>query len=213
MHITRVVRKHTTASGVKKEYVSHILRRSHREGGKVRSETLANLTALPDHAIATLRAALAGKSLFTAGEDLKIARSLSHGHVAAVATQAKQLRLGELLGPSGPERDLVLGLILARVVRPGSKLATSTWWADTTLAVDLGIADASTDEVYAAMDWLAERQEAYRDQAGPPPLGGHRYEPGPVSDVRPVLLLDDRQPLPPGSSWLLPGREERSSPD
>ncbi len=159
MHITRVVRKHTTASGVKKEYVSHILRRSHREGGKVRSETLANLTALPDHAIATLRAALAGKSLFTAGEDLKIARSLSHGHVAAVATQAKQLRLGELLGPSGPERDLVLGLILARVVRPGSKLATSTWWADTTLAVDLGIADASTDEVYAAMDWLAERQE------------------------------------------------------
>jgi hypothetical protein len=159
MHVTQVVRKHTTAAGEKKEYKSVILRRSYREGGKVRSETLANLTALPDHAIDALRAALSGKTLLTAGEDLKISRSLPHGHVAAVAAQAKQLRLPALLGPACPERDLVLALIIARVVRPGSKLATTTWWTDTTLAADLGITDATTDDVYAAMDWLAERQE------------------------------------------------------
>ena len=159
MHITRVVRKHTTADGVKKEYVSVILRRSYREGRKVRSETLANLTALPDAGIEALRAVLAGKTVFTAGQDLKIARSLPHGHVAAVAAQAKKLRLPELLGTAGRERDLALALIIARVVRPGSKLATTRWWADTTLAADFGVADATTDEVYAAMDWLAEHQD------------------------------------------------------
>ena len=45
-------------------------------------------------------------------------------------------------------------------MRPGSKLSTLAWWPDTTLGVDLGVAGACTDEVYAAMDWLADRQEA-----------------------------------------------------
>ena len=160
MHVTRVVRKHTTADGVKKEYVSQIVRRSIREGGKVRSETVANVTALPDHAIDALRAALTGKKLFTAGEDLRVTQSLPHGHVAAVAAMAKQLKLSALLGPDSPERDLALALIIARVVEPGSKLATTTWWTDTTMAQDLGITDANTNDVYAAMDWLAERQES-----------------------------------------------------
>ncbi len=83
-----------------------------------------------------------------------------HGHVAAVHAQAKALGLPGLLGPAGRHRDLALALIIARVCRPGSKLATTRWWTDTTLADDLGVADASTDEVNAAMDWLAGRQDA-----------------------------------------------------
>ena len=159
MHVSRIVRKYETADGVKKEYVSHVLRRAYQQDGKIRNETLATLTALPDPAIDAIRAVLAGRTVLTAGEDLKIARALPHGHVAAVAAQAKQLRLPALLGPACPERDLVLALIIARVVRPGSKLATTMWWTDTTLAADLDIAAASTYDVYAAMDWLADRQE------------------------------------------------------
>ena len=86
--------------------------------------------------------------------------SLPHGHAAAVWAQAKTLGLPVLLGPAGRERDLALALIISRVLRPASKLATRSWWADTTLGVDLGIGDASTDECYQAMDWLVSRQDS-----------------------------------------------------
>ena len=90
-----------------------------------------------------------------AGSEFTIARSLPHGHVAAVAAMAHQLGLPALLGPACRSRDLVLALIISRVVRPASKLATAAWWPDVTLGPDLDVADASTDEIYAAMDWLA----------------------------------------------------------
>lgn len=138
--------------------MSHLLRRSYREGGKVKSETLANLSALPDAAIAAVREALAGKDLVAAGEGFEIERSLPHGDVAAVWAMARALGFPALLGPPGPERDLALALVVARVCRPASKLATTRWWSDTTLGVDLGITATSTDEVYAAMDWLVGRQ-------------------------------------------------------
>ena len=95
-----------------------------------------------------------------AGSEFTIARSLPHGHVAAVAAMAHQLGLPALLGPSCRSRDLVLALIVSRVVRPASKLATAAWWPDVTLGPDLDVAGATTDEIYAAMDWLLERQDA-----------------------------------------------------
>jgi len=153
VHVARVVRKYKDT-----EYVSHLLRRSYREDGKVRHQTLGNISALPPEAIEVLRAALAGKTLVVAGEGFEIVRSLPHGHVAAVWAQAKQVGLAELLGPACRERDLAMALVVARVCRPASKLATTRWWQTTTLAGDLGVAEATTDDVYAAMDWLAERQ-------------------------------------------------------
>jgi hypothetical protein len=152
MHIAKVVRKYKD-----REYVSWLLRRSFREGGKVRHETLANLSALPPAAIDALRAVLAGDTLVAAGEGLEVERSLPHGHVAAVWAMADKLGLAKLLGPVCQERDLALALVVARAVKPASKLATTRWWAATTLA-DLGVAGASIDEVYAAMDWLVGRQ-------------------------------------------------------
>src|SRR5664280_1730427 len=107
-----------------------------------------------------VRASLAGKTLLLAGEDLEVTRSLPHGHVAAVLAQAQRLGLPNLLGPVGRQRDVAVALIVARVCRPGSKLATTRWWTDTTLAADLGLTEVSTDEAYAAMDWLLERQDA-----------------------------------------------------
>src|SRR6266542_4739020 len=99
-----------------KVYETHLLRRSYREGGRVKTETLGNLSHLP------------------------------------AATM-------ELIRPPCRERDLVVGLVLARVCKPSSKLAATRWWADTTVGVDLGLLDASTDQVYAAMDWLLSRQQ------------------------------------------------------
>lgn len=142
-----------------KVYETTLLRRSYRQGGKVKSETVGNLSHLPAEAIAAIRQILKGEQLVAAGSQAELGRSLPHGHVALVWQAARQLGLPGLLGPAGRQRDLALALIVARVLRPASKLATTRWWADTTLAADLGVADASTDEVYAAMDWLQGRQD------------------------------------------------------
>jgi hypothetical protein len=155
MHVSKIVSRRG-----EREYVSWLVRRSFREGGKVRHETLANLSALPPAAIEAVRASLSGKTLVAAGDGLRTVRSLPHGHVAAVWAQAKALGLPALLGPAGRARDLAMALIISRVVAPAPKLATVSWWADTTLGVDLGVAEADTDEVYAAMDWLVGRQDA-----------------------------------------------------
>src|SRR6266487_65480 len=142
-----------------KVYETTLLRRSYREGGKVKSETVGNLSHLPPEAIAAIRQVLKGQTLVTATSHAEIGRSLPHGDVALVWAMARQLGLPALLGDAGRQRDLALALIVARVLRPASKLATTRWWHDTTLAHDLGVAGASTDEVYAAMDWLGQRQE------------------------------------------------------
>ena len=153
MHVS-ITRRHYKD----KVYETALLRRSYREGGKVKSETLANLSHLPPETLALVRESLAGKAHVLAGADWEIERSLPHGHVAAVWAMAAKLGLAELLGPACAERDLALALVVARVVCPASKLATTRWWQTTTLAADLGVAGSPTDDVYGAMDWLRGRQ-------------------------------------------------------
>ncbi len=140
------------------------LRRTFRQDGKVRNETVANLSMLPAEAIAAIAATLKGQTLVAAGSEFDTTASLPHGHVAAVAAMTRQLGMPALLGPACRSRDLVLGLIISRVVDPASKLSTLSGWAKTTLGVDLGIAQASTGEVYTAMDWLVSRQDAIERQ-------------------------------------------------
>lgn len=160
VHVVRVRKTHVDKRGERREYTSAYLRRTYREGAKVCNETVANLSMLPAEAVDAIEATLKGRTLVPAGSEFTITRSLPHGHVAAVAAMARQLGLPGLLGPACRSRDLALALIVSRVVRPRSKLSTLTWWPDTTLGADLGVAGASTDEIYAAMDWLAGRQEA-----------------------------------------------------
>ena len=160
MHVARNKSHYVAKSGRERVYESVLLRRTYREGGKVKHETLANLSQLPADAVAALEATLKGKRLVPSEEAFTITRSLPHGHVAAVAAMAHQRGLPTLLGPACRSRDIAVTLIISRVIRPGSKLSTLAWWPDTTLGIDLGVADACTDEIYAAMDWLAGRQEA-----------------------------------------------------
>jgi hypothetical protein len=165
VHVVRVKKTgYVDKQGRRNDYSSAYLRRTYREAGKVKNETVANLSALPDHVIDLIDAGLKGKALVPAGEAVAITRSVPHGHVAAVHAMARRLGLPALLGPAGPQRDLALALIISRVVAPASKLSTLTWWDDMTLGADLGVAEASTGDIYAAMDWLASRQDVIEAQ-------------------------------------------------
>ena len=165
VHVVRVTKTgYTDKQGRRRDYSSAYLRRTYREDGKVKNETVANLSALPDHVIDLIDAGLKGTPLVPAGQAVTIISSLPHGHVAAVYAMAARLGLPALMGPAGPQRDLALALVICRVVAPASKLATRSWWADTTLGADLHIASASTDDIYAAMDWLEHRQDHIEKQ-------------------------------------------------
>jgi hypothetical protein len=171
VHVVKVRRAHVNKQGQQCDYESVYLRRSVRDGAKVRSETVANLSVLPAETIAAIEATLKGQTLVAAGSEFTTARTLPHGHVAAVWAMARQLGLPALLGPACRSRDLALGLIISRVVEPASKRSTLSGWADTTLGADLGIAGACTDEIYAAMDWLAGRQDTIERKLAAKHLG------------------------------------------
>jgi Transposase DDE domain len=165
MHVESSRRPYVRKDGTEVVYERHLLRRSFRNAqGKPDKETLANLSALPSEAITAIRAVLAGKTVIDTAEAFEITRSLPHGHVAAVHAMARRLGFPAILGPAGRHRDLALALIVSRVVRPKPKLSTLSWWGDVTLGADLGVADASPAEVYQAMDWLRERQDAIEAQ-------------------------------------------------
>jgi hypothetical protein len=165
VHVVRVRKTgYVDKQGRERDYSSAYLRRTYREAGKVKNETVANLSALPERVIDLIDAGLKGQQLVPAGEAVTITGSLPHGHVAAVYAMAARLGLPALLGPAGRQRDLAMALIISRVVNPGSKLSTLTWWDDTTLGADLGVADASTDDIYAAMDWLGGQQDSIEAQ-------------------------------------------------
>jgi hypothetical protein len=167
MHVDQAGRHYMTVGGERRSYPTYLLRRSYRdEQGRPRKETLANLTGLPPESIEALRATLKGRMLVDAEAAFEVERSVPHGDVAAAHVLACRLGLRGLLGPACRERDVAYALVLSRAVRPSPKLATARWWADgdTTLGADLGVAGASTDEIYAAMDWLTARQRQIEKQ-------------------------------------------------
>jgi len=160
MHVARIRSAYTDKQGQRREYESRYLRRTYRDGGKVRHETLGNLSGLPETMIDSIEAVLKGAALVPAARAVTILRSLPHGHVAAVHAMAVKLGLPALLGPPCGERDLALALIISRVAAPASKLSTLTWQSGTTLGDGLGAAAVSAGRIYAAMDWLEHRQDA-----------------------------------------------------
>jgi transposase len=138
-----------------------LLRESIREGKRIKKRTIANLSALTLEQAEAIRLLLKGEKLAPAGGALECIRSLPHGHVEAVRIAMRRLGFEKLIdGEASRERDLVVAMVASRIVAPhASKLAMRHALADTTLAEDLSVADAHEDELYAAMDWLIERQD------------------------------------------------------
>jgi transposase len=144
-----------------KTYVTHLLRRSIRNGKTVTHETLGNLSHLPDHIIEIIKRSLKGETFVPAAETFRTIRSLPHGHVDAVLTMIRKLGLEELIASeASPQRDLVIAMIAERLLFPSSKLAHTRNWHSTTLAEELDVAHATEDHLYEAMDWLLKRQRA-----------------------------------------------------
>jgi transposase len=155
-------------------YRTHLLRRSYREDGTVKNETLGNLSHLPDDLVEIIRAALQGTTFVPLNQAFEVTRSRSQGAVEAVALTIQRLGFAALIA-SKPcrERDIVLAMVAARIVAPHTKLATTRWWHTTTLAEDFDVADAGEDELYAAMDWLLQRQSKIENK-----LASKHLQPG-----------------------------------
>ena len=144
-----------------KVYCTHLLRRSYREDGKVKNETLGNLSHLPDALIDIIRRSLQGETFVPVSQAFEVVRSRAHGHVQAVALAMQRLGLASVIASQpSRERDLVLAMVAARIVQPDTKLATCRRWHCSSLAEDFGVTDATEDDLYAAMDWLLARQDA-----------------------------------------------------
>jgi hypothetical protein len=136
-----------------------LLREGYREGGKVRTRTLANLSQLPPEAVAALRQVLKGDTLIKAGDAFEALTSQHHGHVQAVLDAMHRLGFAQLIAsrPSR-QRNLVVAMVVARILEPASKLGTTRWWNLTTLPTLLGVSEADEEDLYTAMDWLLKQQ-------------------------------------------------------
>lgn len=142
-----------------------LLRESYREGRKVGKRTLANLSSLTMEQVEGIRAVLSGQVLRPVTDLFEITASRAHGHVDAVATAIQKLAIDTLLATKPcRERELVIAMIAARILEPNTKLATTRWWHSTTLAEDFGVADATEDDLYEAMDWILERQDKIQNK-------------------------------------------------
>ena len=160
-----------------KIYETHLLRRSYRDGGKVKNETLGNLSHLPRPVIELIRRSLRGETFVAVGEAFEITRSRPHGHVQAVMTAMQRLGFASLVfSKASRHRDLVVAMVAARILAPATKLATSRWWHTSTLAEQFGVSDADEDDLYAAMDWLVERQHTIQKKLA----ARHLHEGAPV---------------------------------
>jgi len=173
-HVVTTTRKYKD-----RVYRTHLLRRSYREDGSVKNETLGNLSHLPDELVEIIRRSLRGETFVPLMKQLaiplgcqktatkwlvmaqafRISCSRAHGHVQAVATAMQGLGFAALIAAKPcRERDLVLAMVSSRILAPQTKLATTRWWHTTTLAEDFAVSDANENDLYAAMDWLLKRQ-------------------------------------------------------
>ncbi|MBW2162451.1 MAG: IS1634 family transposase [Deltaproteobacteria bacterium] len=153
-----------------KVYENHYLRRTYREDGKVKHETLGNLSHLPGDVIEFIRARLSGEADPWSGSGgFQVLRSFPHGHVSAVLGAARSVGLENLIAarPSR-ERDLVTAMVVMRVLAPASKLATARSLreatATTSLPGELGLDEVTDEEMYTTLDWLLERQARIEDK-------------------------------------------------
>lgn len=156
VHVAKIT---STVKGV--TYTNYYLRRTFREDGKIKHETVGNLSDLPVPVIEMISRSLKGETFVPAADTYRTLRSRPHGHVEAILATIRRLGLDHLIASQHSRaRDLIVAVIAERLLFPCSKLAITRHWFDTTLAEELHLQDATEDEIYAAMDWLLTRQKS-----------------------------------------------------
>ena len=179
-----------------------LLREGYRENGKVKTRTLANLSKLPTKAIDALKQVLKGKQMVSTDDVFEIVEdgSRAHGNAEAVLVAMRRLGFSELLNsrPSR-QRDLVVAMVAARILKPQSKLATTRWWSSTTLTETLGVDQADEDELYEAMDWLLEHQDHIEQK-----LAARHLADGSLALYDLTSSYFGRHNLPPGRARIQP---------
>src|SRR5260370_39323707 len=115
-----------------------LLREGYREGRTVKNHTLANLSKWPPQKIDLLRRVLRDEALAPADALVEVVASTHHGHVQAVRLAMQRLGFAALIAsrPSR-ERDLVVAMVVAPILEPASKLATTRWGHPTTPPADI----------------------------------------------------------------------------
>lgn len=151
-----------------KVYETHLLRRTYRDGKKVKHETLGNISHLPPDLIDLVRRRLKGETFVPAEQALECVRSVPHGHVAAILGTLRKIGLDGIVGPRrSDERERAIAMVVARLIAPRSKLATARGLAQetasTSLGEELGVSGTTAEQLYEAMDWLLSRQERIED--------------------------------------------------
>ena len=207
MHVARIKSSHVDKAGQRRDYQSVYLRRSFRDGGKVKHEQLANLSALPDAAISAIEAVLAGAAMVPAADAVWIESSLPHGHVAAVTPWRTRWACPPCWGRRAGPATWRIALIMSRVLTPGLETVHAGLVGGHHPGGRSGGGRAATDEIYAAMDWLPDRQDDDRKEAGGK-ASGAAVNPCADRVVRPVQLVGDRAVLRAGRPRLLPRRQE-----
>lgn len=142
-----------------------LLRESFREEGKVKNRTLANLTHLPPHIVDVIKRAARKETLVGVDDAFQVDKSSHHGHVQAVLGAMRRIGFDKLIAwePSR-QRDLVIGMVAARILQPKSKLETTRWWNNTSLPDELNIRGVDENDLYGALDWLLERQDRIEEK-------------------------------------------------
>jgi transposase len=140
-----------------------LLRESYRDSGTVKKRTLANLSKLPKEIIELIRQALAGPVQLV-GESVS---GVVFGVLFVLHSLARQCGLQRALG-SSRLASLTLFLVLARIAHQGSRLSAVRWARDHAVKAVLGLGCFDEEDLYEALDWAAEQQEAieqrlYRD--------------------------------------------------
>jgi hypothetical protein len=159
--------------GKGREYVTHLLRRSYREDGRVKNETVGNISYLPGELVEVIRAGLRGEPVGVLSNGFAIERSLPEGHLIAARTMTRRLALARLLdrNPSR-ERDLCIAMIVARALTPVSSPVMTEALVRSTLGENLGLASTGADDLYGALDWLVDRQARIEDRLAHRHLAG-----------------------------------------
>ena len=123
--------------------------------------TIANLSTLPAHAIEALKQALKTGKVPTLHQP-SLANKKDHGVISAILNTIQQTKLDQtIFYRNSKERNLVLAMLIARILRPGAKLRVERELGPhgtTTLAGLLNLPDTPVEDLYKAMDWLLARQ-------------------------------------------------------